>query len=116
MPKPIQEYIKDVKDECRCLDAHAAREFYDGTPGTMIIDVREPAEAEKGKLQQSINIPRGVLEMKITELCPDDDLPILLHCAAGGRAAMAAKSLQDMGYRNVRIIDAAFDEIMAAFP
>lgn len=116
MPKPIEDIIKDVKCECQCLDVHAAREFYEGTPGTTIIDVREPSECEeKGKLKQSINIPRGLLEMKISELCPDGDRPILLHCGAGGRASLAARSLQEMGYNNVHIIDASFDDIKSTF-
>ena len=115
MLKQVQDLIKEAKSECNCLNAHDAKEFYEVTPGTTIIDVREPAEAEKAKLKQSINIPRGLLEMKITELCPDDDLPILLHCGAGGRASLCARALQNMGYTNVHIIDAEFEEIQDAF-
>ena len=115
MPKPVEELISEAKAECRCLDAKAAKEFYDGTTGAIIIDVREPGEANEAKLQQSINIPRGLLEMKITELCPSDELPILLHCGAGGRASLSARALQNMGYHNVHVIDAKFDEIQKVF-
>jgi len=115
MPKPLPELIAETKSECRCLDARAAREFYDVTTGATIIDVRETGEAEQAKLQQSINIPRGLLEMKITELCPSDDLPILIHCATGGRASFAARALQNMGYKNVHVIDADFDDIQKTF-
>ncbi len=115
MPKPVEEVVAEAKEQCKRLDARAAKEFYDITTGATIIDVREPAEAEKAKLEHSINIPRGLLEMKIAELCPSDDIPILLHCGAGGRASFCALALQNMGYKNVQVIDAPFEEIQEAF-
>ncbi|MDX1519766.1 MAG: rhodanese-like domain-containing protein [Gammaproteobacteria bacterium] len=115
MPKNVQDIIAETKEGCHCLNPHDAREFYDTTTGATIIDVREPGEVEKGKLKQSINIPRGLLELKIAELCPSDDVPILLHCGAGGRASLSARALQEMGYSNVHVIDGKFEEIEKAF-
>ncbi len=53
--------------------------------------------------------------MKVTEYCESADTPILLHCAAGGRAALSACTLQMMGYTNVHVIDHKFEEIKATF-
>jgi rhodanese-related sulfurtransferase len=39
----------------------------------------------------------------------------LIHCAAGGRASLSASALQTMGYSNIHVIDAKFDEIKAVF-
>ena len=53
--------------------------------------------------------------MKITEICDKDDTPILIHCAAGGRASLSAHTLQIMGYSNVHVIDAKYDDIKITF-
>ena len=112
---PVNELIASAKMQCSCKDQNAAKDFYDNNEDVVIIDVREPHEAEKSKLADSINIPRGLLEMKITEYCDQHDKPILIHCAAGGRASLSAYTLQIMGYSNVHVIDAKFDEILETF-
>lgn len=65
-----------------------------------IIDVREPNEWNLGRIPGSTHIPRGVLETKIEALVPRDK-QIILYCAGGNRSALAADSLQEMGYENV---------------
>lgn len=115
MPKSVAEFVAEAKNHCNCLDANAAKEFFDNTENVIILDVREPNEADANKLSGSINIPRGVLEMKIPAACPNPEQPILVHCAAGGRAAMSAARLQEMGYSNVHVIDCKFDDIKALF-
>ncbi len=112
---PVSELIASAKMQCSCKDQDAAKEFFDKNEGTVIIDVREPHETEQSKLAESINIPRGLLEMKITEVCDQHDNPILIHCAAGGRASLSAYTLQIMGYSNVHVIDAKFDDILETF-
>ena len=112
---PVSDLVERAKSHCDCMDPVAAKMYFDRHEGTAIIDVREPAEAEECKLADSINIPRGLLEMKISSACPEADNPILLHCAAGGRAALSAHTLEMMGYSNVHVIDAKYDEIKSAF-
>ena len=76
--------------------------------GALLVDVRDSAElAQSGKAAGSLHIPRGSLEMKadLTSQSADKnfalDRPVILHCGAGGRAALAGKLLKDMGYENV---------------
>jgi len=57
------------------------------------VDVREPSEVTQRPINCSTNIPRGLLEMKITELTQDLSTPICVHCASGDRAALAAEQL-----------------------
>ena len=68
-----------------------------------IIDVREPQEHEQCKIQNDINIPRAVLEFEILKHCETDGLAtkIVLYCRSGGRSALAAETLQDLGFSNV---------------
>ena len=77
----------------------------------VVIDVREPGEYLAGHLPGSVNIPRGVLEFKIGDnaALANKDLPIVLYCKTGGRAALAAVNLQRMGYGQVRSLSGGFD-------
>jgi len=115
MPKSVAEFVAEAKAQCNCIDAEAAKSMYDNTENTILLDVREPDETQANKLAGSINIPRGVLEMRIMATCPNPEQAILIHCAAGGRAAMSAARLQEMGYKNVHVIDCKFDDIKEVF-
>lgn len=111
----VSELIAAAKSQCHCMDQLAAKLFYDRHDDAIIIDVREAHEANEACLIDSTNIPRGVLEMKISKICDNPETPILVHCGGGGRASLAASSLQMMGYSNVHVIDAKFDEIRHVF-
>ena len=76
-----------------------------------VIDVREPGEYQAGHLPGAVNIPRGVLEFKIGDntALTNKDLPIVLYCKTGGRAALSAVNLQRMGYTQVRSLTGGFD-------
>lgn len=81
------------------------------TNADVVIDVREPAEFFVGHLPSAINIPRGVLEFKISNLNEVTGLNsnIVIYCKTSGRAALAAKSLQAMGYTNVVSIAGGYE-------
>ncbi len=113
--KTAGDLITQAQAEIDCVDVMAAKELYDSSENCVIIDVREAESAAKSKLKDSVNISRGLVEMKVPKLCPDADTLILTHCAGGGRASLAANSLQQMGYTNVHAITATFDDIKAVF-
>ena len=66
----------------------------------VVIDVREPAEFARGKIPGAHTIPRGVLEMQVDGRLPRE-ATVVLYCGVGGRSALAARSLADMGYERV---------------
>ena len=75
---------------------------------TVIIDVREESEVYNlGVIKNAIHIPRGLIEFKLSPNSPNnpvlikDDTNILVYCAGGYRSALAAKSLLDLGFKNV---------------
>ena len=68
----------------------------------VIVDVREKEEWEEGHIPHAIHLTRGTLELDIEEKVPDPNAVIIRHCGGGGRSALAAESLQKMGYKNVR--------------
>jgi rhodanese-related sulfurtransferase len=82
-------------------------------PGSFVlIDVREPAEYATAHLAGAIHIPRGVLEFQVEAnpaiACVTEpalalrEQPIVLYCRTGGRSALAAESLQQLGFTRVR--------------
>lgn len=114
MLKAAGELIAEAQTKISCLDVSSAKTLYEDSKNVVIIDVREPESAANSKLKDSINIPRGLIEMKIPNLCPEPDTLILLHCAGGGRASLTALTLQEMGYTNVHAITAKFEDIKNA--
>ena len=77
----------------------------------VLIDVREADEYANGHIPGAIHIPRGLLEFKLDNdpSLSARDLKIVLYCKTSGRAALAAKSLKDMGYLHVQSISGGFD-------
>jgi len=114
MIKTAGELIAEAQTRISCLDVSSTKALYDDSENIIIIDVREPENAANSKLKDSINIPRGLIEMKVPNLCPEPDTLILLHCAGGGRASLTALTLQEMGYTNVHAITAKFEDIKDA--
>ena len=76
-----------------------------------LVDVRQPAEFEKGNIAYSTLIPRGVLEFKIGDEkfweeeqwhAPEKNTDIVIYCKKGDRGILAAKALSELGYTNVK--------------
>ena len=112
--KPV-DLIREARSGTFCLTAEGARQQKLDDPSTMIIDVREPEEVAASSITGAVNIPRGLLEMKIEQVVPRHDAAIMVCCATGGRAALAAQTLKQMGYSNVKLIDVPHQEIAEAF-
>jgi len=103
MLKSVPELVTEARAELRCVDAATALSEMRENDGT-IVDVRELVEVNNLVAPCSLHIPRGILEMKITEVIPDENHPIYVHCATGGRATLAAQQLVKMGYRQVAVV------------
>ena len=69
--------------------------------GAVVIDVRELHEFEAGHLAGAIHIGKGVLERDVEKFDFSTSTKLVLYCGGGFRSAIAAKSLQDMGYEDV---------------
>ena len=105
-----KKLIQEIKPE-------ALREYLDDD--LVIIDVREVDEFTQGSIPGAINIPRGVLEFELSRhpalncnphpVVSKPEQPIYLYCRSGGRSALAAASLQSMGFANVCSLAGGFD-------
>lgn len=105
-PAEIVARAKATIKECAVADAHNCVHS-----DTLMIDIRELAEYSKGHIPGAVLAPRGLLEFEIhgiverTSVDPDvapEDRDIILYCGTGGRSALAAETLDTMGYRNVK--------------
>lgn len=67
----------------------------------LIIDVREADSHEEGHVPGAVNVQRGCLEMNIGDHATDPNQLIVTHCGGGGRSALAAETLQALGFKNV---------------
>lgn len=103
MLKPIPELLSEIKHHVRCIDAKTSVQEMSENDG-LLVDVREPAEYQTNGVPKAVNLPRGLLEMKMLELEKDPARAIYLHCASSARAILGAEQLQRIGYENVTVI------------
>ena len=68
----------------------------------VVVDVRDKDEWDGGHIPGATHMSRGTIELDIEEKVPDPNAMVICHCGGGGRSALAAESLQKMGYKNVR--------------
>ena len=113
MLKTIPDVISQARQSLNTLSAAEAVIKAKNENG-LIIDVREPNEFNEKAAKGTINIPRGLLEMKMLQMHPDENLTILIHCATGARATFSAEQLKRVGYKNVWVITCKLDDVCAA--
>jgi len=80
----------------------------------VIVDVRETDEWDEEHIPGAMHMSRGTIELDMEEKVPDTNAMIICHCGGGGRSALAAESLQKMGYKNVRSMAGGFKAWKAA--
>src|SRR6478672_6724429 len=80
----------------------------------VIVDVRETDEWDEEHIPGAVHMSRGTIELDMEEKVPDNNAMIICHCGGGGRSALAAESLQKMGYKNVRSMAGGFKAWKAA--
>jgi len=111
--KGFQELVADAKKkitEISPTDAASKSKSSDA----VIVDVREKDEWDDGHIPDAVHMSRGMLELEIEDKFPDRNTTIICHCGGGGRSALAAESLQKMGYKNVRSMVGGFKAWKAA--
>ena len=113
--KSPKSLIEEVLKEIKTLSPSEALKLSKENKCNLI-DIRDMVELQNtGRIENSFNIPRGMLEFSIHPESPffkkekiDPNKEMVLFCAAGGRSALAAKTLQDMGFKKVSHVDGGF--------
>lgn len=117
--KTVGELVAEAKSRIENLDnGGLAREIENGA---LVVDIREANEREQtGAIPGAIHAPRGLLEFWADPASPlhkdgfELDRRIVLHCASGGRSALAAVALQDLGFTDVAHHEPGFNAWKAA--
>ena len=110
-PKTAAQMVQDAKQRVDNLSVdQVAAELAGGD--ALLVDIREPGEStQSGVIPGAVAAPRGMLEFWADPSSPyhrrefDPQRRLILHCASGGRSALAADTLQQMGYTNVAHLD-----------
>ena len=98
------EFIRQIKNQIAQVDPGDVNEQIQNANGNgalAIIDVRESEEVARGLIPGAKHVPRGHLESRIEGAVPDRSQHVVLYCASGNRSALAAKTLEELGYENV---------------
>jgi rhodanese-related sulfurtransferase len=98
--KSGMDLINDAKSRITEVTPHAVKERLERGDTVVYLDVREPNEWNLGHIPGAVHIPRGTLETKVEAMIPRDQ-DVVVYCAGGNRSALAADTLQQMGYHNV---------------
>ncbi|WP_086479394.1 rhodanese-like domain-containing protein [Oceanospirillum sanctuarii] len=101
MALTTQDFVAAAKAEITECDVQQAAEKI--KQGSLALDVREPQEFMQGHIPSAIDVPRGVLEFRVDAhpQLQNKDQEIIVYCQAGGRGALATKTLQEMGFTKV---------------
>ncbi|HEX6058471.1 MAG TPA: rhodanese-like domain-containing protein [Gemmatimonadaceae bacterium] len=97
--KSATDLINEAKQRIREVSPREAAEMR-RQPDVIFLDVREPYEWNLGHVPGAIHIPRGTLESNVEPRVPRE-ATVVVYCAAGNRSALAADTMQQMGYSNV---------------
>ena len=119
--KTSQQLVAEAKAAIKEVSINDLHNALNHDPETILIDVREPAEFSQHHIVGAVNYPRGVLEMKIHQhpaTASQCDAaaalehlahqPVYLMCRSGARSALAALSLQQMGFTQVYSVAGGF--------
>jgi|LSQX01.1.fsa_nt_gb rhodanese-related sulfurtransferase len=99
------QLVNESKKHVRETNVDEVKAKLDRGEKLILIDVREESEFAKDHLPGAIHLSRGVIERDIEKNAPDINAPLVLYCGGGNRSALAAESLQKMGYTNVLSMD-----------
>lgn len=117
--KTATQLIQEARQRVQNLTVdQVAEELAQGT--VVLVDVREPGEWAAGRIPGATHVPRGLLEVSADPTSPahkrelDPHQRVILYCASGGRSALSADTLQNMGYTNVAHLDGGFKAWSAA--
>lgn len=105
MIKTGTDLIDEAKSRIRQVSAEESVRNPD--PDAVYLDCREPNEYNLGHLPGAVFIPRGNIETKVEAVIPRDR-KVVIYCASGNRSALAAETMQQMGYRDVASMSGGF--------
>src|SRR5689334_21403055 len=117
-PKSASQLVAEAHQTVPEITVAQAKQELDQGQASLLLDVRESAEWERGHIPGAVLAPRGMLEWYAdpttpyakSELTTKRDARIIVACASGGRSMLAAQTLKSMGYTDVVNMTGGFNE------
>jgi rhodanese-related sulfurtransferase len=97
--------VNESKSRIAETDIDGYKKMLSENPKPLLIDVREDSEWSAGHAAGAVHLGKGVIERDIETRIPDKSTKMVLYCGGGFRSALAADTLQQMGYTNVISLD-----------
>ncbi|MEE9493772.1 MAG: rhodanese-like domain-containing protein [Gammaproteobacteria bacterium] len=105
----FEDLVKSAQQQITELFPWDLEEALKANPHILLVDVREPEEYAAMHIEDSLNVPRGVLESAceynyedtVPDLVQARDREVVIVCRSGKRSALATLSMQQLGYTNV---------------
>jgi rhodanese-related sulfurtransferase len=112
--KTAHDLVTQAKNMTQEISLHEAEQAI--LAADVLLDVREADEYAAGHLLGAVLMPRGLLEFKLSAspALSARDIKVVVYCKTSGRAALAAQTMQAMGYLNVASIAGGYDAWVAA--
>lgn len=116
-PQIVKDMVAKAKAEIKKVPAADVKAAIDKKEKVVILDVRDPNEYAAGHLPGAVIVSRGTLEFGIWGKVSDHNAKMYVYCKTAARSALATKTLNDLGYKNAVLMDAAFEDwIKAGYP
>jgi rhodanese-related sulfurtransferase len=97
--------VNDAKSRIRETDINGYKTMLANGERPLLVDTREESEWAAGHAAGAVHLSKGIIERDIEAKVPDKKTRMVLYCGGGFRSALAADSLQRMGYGNVISLD-----------
>lgn len=107
-PISSQQLLAQARREVGEIDIHQLKRAQEQGENVYVIDIRERDEFVQGYIPGARYVPRGFLELRMEEITPNRDAPIVFYCAGGVRSLLAARAVKEMGYTNVTSLQGGF--------
>lgn len=99
--KTFKDMVSEAKTRILEITREQLAERQAAGETVVLVDVREASDYANGHIPGAISLPRGILELEADEILPNQDATIVVYCGGGSRSALAADTLQVMGYGSV---------------
>ena len=113
MAKGLMDFAAEAREKVTEISTEDAALIHKGS--VLFLDVREPGEVREGHIPGALNVPRGLLEAKADlnyphrdESLANRDQAIVVYCASGVRSLLAAATMQEMGFSQVKSMAGGF--------
>jgi len=106
----LAELLDEARQEVSELTAHDVRNMLENCDRNLVLlDIREREATTLGYIKGATHVPENVLQMHAENVVPEKETPVLLYCGTGIRSLLTAKTLKDLGYKDVRSIQGGFN-------